>query len=352
VTPDLSAIVVSHATSSEAAACVASLSEAFAREGVRGEIVLVDCASDEGERALLKTIPADRKILLADNRGYSGGANAGLAAARGGKLLVCNADIVFHPGALTALADSLEVSARGAVGPLCVWDENGLLLLPPGFAPSFLGDFAQVRGDGGSPLARRRFAAFARQTLRLWREGGRARHLSGAVLAARRDVFDRVGRFDERFPFEYEETEWEDRVRAAGLELRFEPRARVRHLWGASSSRNSGTAARRSASRREYRNRRYGRAGGLLLELALRERTRPGPRLRPERSAPPSFAPRPGAFLAVSPNPSGLPFAGASLETGFAFPAEILDRLSGRWYFTVFRAEDGRPVERGAWERP
>ncbi len=348
MTPDLSAIVVSHATSSEAAACVASLSEAFAREGVRGEIVLVDCASDEEQRALLKAVPADRTLLLADNRGYSGGANAGLAAARGDKLLVCNADVVFHPGAVAALADSLEVPARGAVGPLCVWDEKGLLLLPPGFAPSFFGDLAQLRGSGGSPLARRRFAAFARQTLRLWREGGRARHLSGAALAARRDVFDRVGRFDERFPFEYEETEWEDRVRAAGLELRFEPLARVRHLWGASSSRNFGTAARRSASRRQYRDRRYGRIGRLLLEAA---RERPESRVRLETGAPPSFPPRPGAFLAVSPNPSGLPFAGASLQTGFELPREVLDRLSGRWYFTIFRGEDGRPLERLAWER-
>jgi N-acetylglucosaminyl-diphospho-decaprenol L-rhamnosyltransferase len=351
VTPDLSAIVVSHATSAEAAACVASLSEAFAREGVRGEIVLVDCASDEDEQALLKTVPANRTIFLADNRGYSGGANAGLAAAHGSKLLVCNADVVFHPGAVAALADSLEVPARGAVGPLCVWDEKGLLLLPPGFAPSFLGELAQVRGGGGFPLGGRRFAAFARQTRRLWRQGGRARHLSGAVLAARRDVFDRVGRFDERFPFEYEETEWEDRVRAAGLELWYEPGARVRHLWGSSSSRNSGTASRRSASRREYRNRRYGRIGRLLLERAARERPEPAPRLRLERGAPPSFAPRPGAFLALSPNPSGLPFAGASLETGFEFPREVLDRLSGRWYLTIFRGEDGRPLDRMAWER-
>ena len=348
MTPELSAIVVSHATSTEAAACAASLSEAFTREGVRGEIVLVDCASDEKERALLKAVPADRTILLADNRGYSGGANAGLAAARGGKILVCNADVVFHSGAVAALAESLELPARGAAGPLCVWDERGLLLLPPGHAPSFFGDLAQVRGDGSSALARLRFAAFSRRTLRLWREGGRVRHLSGAVLAARRDVFDRVGRFDERFPFEYEETEWEDRVRAAGLELRFEPRARVRHLWGSSSSRDPGTAARRSASRREYRNRRYGRAGRVLLERASRRR--PRSRVHVETGAPPSFSPRPGAFLAVSPNPSGIPFAGASLENGFSLPREVLDRLSGRWYFTVFRGEDGRPLERLAWE--
>ena len=65
----------------------------------------------------------------------------------------------------------------------------------------------------------------------------------------------------------------------------------------------------------------------------------------------PSFAPRPGAWLAVSPNPSRLPFAAADLRTGFVFPGEIRERLAGRWYFTVFRREDGHPLETFAWER-
>jgi hypothetical protein len=62
-----------------------------------------------------------------------------------------------------------------------------------------------------------RFAPFARRTLALWERGGEARRLVGAVLAARREVFDRVGGFDEKYPFEYEETDWEIRVRRAGL---------------------------------------------------------------------------------------------------------------------------------------
>jgi hypothetical protein len=87
------------------------------------------------------------------------------------------------------------------------------------------------------------------------------------VLAARRDVFDAAGRFDERYPFEYEETEWEERVRAEGFDLRFVPQARVRHLWAVSSSRSPETAARRAASEELYR-RRYGPIGRAILARA------------------------------------------------------------------------------------
>jgi GT2 family glycosyltransferase len=295
-------------------------------------------------------IPADRCLLLSENRGYSGGANAGLAAARGGKLLLCNADVVFQAGAVAALAAALEDSTVGVAAPVCVWDEGGRLLLPPGFAPGFWRDWEQLSAGRRPRADNRRFAGFARETLRLWREGGRAPHLSGAVLAVRRGVFDLVGRFDERFPFEYEETEWEERVAAAGLELTLVHEARVRHLWARSSSRNPESAARRAQSQRLYRDRRYGRGGRLLLERASR-RSRP-PALRVETgTVPPSFPPRPGAFLAVSPNPSRLPFAGADLEVGFTFPPEIRDALAGRWYFSVFRRSDGQPLETFAWEK-
>ncbi len=60
--------------------------------------------------------------------------------------------------------------------------------------------------------------------------GGETDNLTGSVLVARRAVFDRVGRFDERYLHEYEETEWEDRVLRSGLSLRVEPAARAFHF--------------------------------------------------------------------------------------------------------------------------
>jgi hypothetical protein len=347
MTPEVSAIVVNHRSAAEAGHCVASLARAFTEEGIPGEIVLVDCGSGSEEVSLLRAIPADRHVLLPENRGYSGGVNAGLACARAGSLLLVNADVVFAGGALTALLRAIGERATGAAAPLSVWDERARLRLPPGFAPGFFRDLAQLLSGRFPALDNRRFASFARSTLRLWEGGGRTRHLSGAVLAARRDVFDAAGRLDEAFPFEYEETEWEDRVRSCGYDLVFVPEARVRHLWAVSASRNPETGERRRTSERLYRRRRYGRAGLALLEQAARFPA-PAPALPP--IAEPRLAPRSGAAVAISPNPSGFPFAAADLSEEFRLPGEVEAGLSpGPWYFTVFRTADGRPIERFHW---
>lgn len=349
MTPEVSAVVVSHRSAAEAVACVESLREEFVLAGLSGEVVLVDCASGEQEARALREARADALLLLPENRGYSGGANAGLARARSALLVVCNADVLFERGAVPALLSAVEDARVGVAGPLCFWDAGGRLRMPAGFAPGFLRDLLQLCAGRLPALDRRRFAAAARESLRLWEHGGEVRHLTGAVLAARRDVFDRAGRFDERFLFEYEESEWEQRVRAAGLVLRFEPRARVRHLYARSASRSPEAGSRREASRRFYRRRRYGTLGAGILERAapLSRRPAAAPLARPELPR------RPGAALALSPNPSVLPFVGAALDRDFALPPEVLPSLApGPLYLRVFRENDGEPLETFVWDRP
>jgi len=351
VTPEISAVVVNYRTAAEAAECVRSLRTGFESRGLRGEVILVDCASGPGEVERLSAAGPDVLVALPENRGYSGGVNAGLARARGGLLVLSNADVVFEAGAVTALRAAASEPSVGAAAPLAVWDAEGRLRLPSGFPAGFLRDLRQVSAGRFPGLDERRFAAFARREAGLWERGGDTDHLVGVVLAARRDVFDRAGRFDERYPFEYEETEWESRVRKAGLRLVFAPQARVRHLWARSvaAADPEETAARRDASARRYRERRYGRLGRALLTRAQRAGRRPAARPLPE----PLLPAREGASVALSPNPSLVPFAGALLDREFRLPEE----LSASWptgpvYLRVFETATGRPLETFVWSRP
>jgi N-acetylglucosaminyl-diphospho-decaprenol L-rhamnosyltransferase len=347
--PSVSAVVVNHRSAAECAECIGSLRASFAEARTDGEIVLVDCASGPEEAERLSILGADVFLPLSENRGYSGGINAGLARASSDRLLLCNADVMLLPGALPPLLAAIAEPSVGAAAPLAFWDSGRRLRLPPGDPLEFVRELARLAAGRFPALDARQFAAFGRESLVLWRSGGAARHLIGAVLAARRDVFDRVGRFDERFPFEYEETEWEDRVRRRGLELRFVVESQIRHLWSVSASRSPETGTRRRLSRANYWERRYGRLGRAILEAVS---ARPGPLPPVRRLEWPSVPARPGAWLAISPNPALFPFAGTPLADDFDLPGEISASLpSGRLFFCVFSEANGHPLETYVWEK-
>jgi GT2 family glycosyltransferase len=332
---EVAGIVVSHRSAVEAGRAVASLRRAFAETGVSGEAVLVDCGSGPDELGRLEEAGADRLVAI-ENRGYSGGVNAGIAAAQARVFLFCNADVELLPGALGPLLEAAGRPEVGAASPVQHADPEGRLLLPSGFGAGFARDLAQAAG--GRWGADGRFARHAARQWRLWREGGETDYLTGSLLAVRRQVVDRIGRFDERFPFEYEETEWEDRLRSARLTLRVVSQARARHAAGTSSARNPGTGARRRESRRVYRLRRYGRIGSAFLALAERRSPTAG-----VPAAPAVFEARGEDFaVAVSPNPSLLPFAAVGLQSAVE-AAWLASSAGGPLYARVFRVRDGRP---------
>jgi len=269
---ELSAIVVSHRSAREAAAATSALRRAFTETGIAGEIVLVDCGSGAGEAASLRDAGADRVVAI-ENRGYAGGVDAGMAASSGPMLALSNADVELAPGALGPLVETAARPEVGACAPVAHADPEGRLALPTGFGAGFARDAAQTMG-GRSRRADARFARYAARQWRLWSEGGETDYLAGAFLVLRKEVVDRVGRFDERFPFEYEETEWEDRARSAGFVFRVVSGARARHAPGTSAARNPGTGERRRIARLVYRSRRYGRLGTSVLAW-LERRSRP-----------------------------------------------------------------------------
>jgi hypothetical protein len=57
--------------------------------------------------------------------------------------------------------------------------------------------------------------------------------------------------------------------------------------------------------------------------------------------------------VAVSTNPSLVPFAGSPLGGGFRLPADVLASLApGPVYLRSFDPRDGRALETFVWEKP
>jgi N-acetylglucosaminyl-diphospho-decaprenol L-rhamnosyltransferase len=70
----------------------------------------------------------------------------------------------------------------------------------------------------------------------------------GAFALVRRDLFDQLGGFDERFFLYYEEVDLCRRIHAAGYRVQYWPELRVQHIGGVSARTVAGATVARSGS--------------------------------------------------------------------------------------------------------
>ena len=176
--------------------------------------VLVDCESDPAAlTALLLGRGAIEPLPLPENRGFAGGANAGLERAFGmgaSHAVLLNDDVLVEPGCIDALAAG--AGETGAASPRI----DG----PPGVA------FA------GAELELKR--GFGRHV-----DGG-LDYLTGACICFSRSAWEIVGPFDESLFLYYEDVDWSLRARAKDVPLTVVQAARASHAGGSSSGGEEG----------------------------------------------------------------------------------------------------------------
>ena len=132
----IGAVVVDHDAGPLLEGCVRSLLD----DGASPVVVVENGAAGSAATALADLpagpdAPSVRLVRPGRNLGYGAGVNRGLAALAGDPappewILVCNADLVVHPGALAALRQALESEPAWAlVGPRILdRDRRGLSL--------------------------------------------------------------------------------------------------------------------------------------------------------------------------------------------------------------------------------
>jgi GT2 family glycosyltransferase len=195
-------------------ACLEAL---LAQIGAGDEILVVDNDSTDGSVELLRSrFPSIQVVCNARNLGYAGGANAGLRRARGDLFILVNPDVEVHPGWLGALKEALQEERVGVAG--CK------LYYPDGRTIQHAGGIINF------PLAAADHYGYRQRDEGQWDRGRAVDYVTGAALALRRDVLDRVGFFDEGFcPAYYEEVDFCFRARDAGYQVRYVPTAVATH---------------------------------------------------------------------------------------------------------------------------
>jgi N-acetylglucosaminyl-diphospho-decaprenol L-rhamnosyltransferase len=208
-----------------------SLAKATTR---RYQVVLADNGSTDGAPQRAAERPGVEFLSTGGNLGYGGGANRGVASLSDefGWVVVANPDIEWGPDSLDKLLDAADRWPRGgAFGPL-IREPNGVVYPSARLLPS-LG-----RGIGHASLGKlwpdNPWTRSYRQsdTTVVERTAG---WLSGSCLLLRREAFEAVHGFDERYFMYFEDVDLGDRLGAAGWQNVYVPDAEVMHIGGAAT---------------------------------------------------------------------------------------------------------------------
>jgi GT2 family glycosyltransferase len=181
------------------------------------EIVVVDNNSTDNSVPLLRSHFPDVKVICNErNLGYAGGANTGLRAATGDVLILLNPDIQVHEGWLAALKDALKDERVGVAGCKLLYPGDEII--------------QHAGGIINLPMALPDHYGYRQRDEGQWNQTREVDYVTGAALALRRCVLDEVGFFDQGFhPAYYEEADFCLRVRRAGYQVLYVPKAVATH---------------------------------------------------------------------------------------------------------------------------
>jgi len=223
--PKVSIVLVTHNRAELTLRCLLSIA---AHDFDDLEVIVIDNQSIDKTKDLLSRIPGARVVLNPTNVHFLKACNQATDLANGKYLLFLNNDAELKHGTIRSAVDLLEQDATvGAVGarivlPNATLQEAGGIVWNDGRTSLY--------GRGGDPMSLQYL--FRRDV----------DYCSGAFLVTPRELFVRLGKFDEAFaPAYYEETDYCVRLWEHGYRVVYEPKCVIEH-YEFGSSKNSGSA--------------------------------------------------------------------------------------------------------------
>lgn len=183
-------------------------------------IVVVDNACTDDTADIART--AGCEVVRCERSGYGAAINRGARELEGEFFAVLNPDIRFFA------ADTVQRLAHHFMHPQVGLVAPALELL-----------------DGSLQDSARRTPTPANLLFRRWlspergwvRRGGDVEWTVGAFWLVRREAWERIGGFDERYFLYFDDVDLCHRMRAAGHTVRFDPTVRAQHAFQAASRR-------------------------------------------------------------------------------------------------------------------
>lgn len=193
------------------------------------EVIVIDnCSDDPIEPIIREQYPEVICIRSDYNRGFAGGNNLGIAAARGKYLLLINNDTEITNGMIDKLLEAFEqLPDAGIICPKICYFEPPHLIQYVGYTKM------------NYYTARNTTIGHLKPDQGQYSKIMRTHYAHGAAMMLPRTVVDKVGMMPEFFFLYYEELDWCEQIKRAGYGIYVEPNALIYHKESVSVGRNS-----------------------------------------------------------------------------------------------------------------
>lgn len=261
-------IIVSYNTRDETLDCIRSLVNHETEH--QQEIIVCDNNSSDGSpEAIAREFPQVKLIASKENLGFARGSNRAIEESTGDLVILLNPDTIVHEGVLDITARYLtEHPEVGMLGARLIGSNGETQFSQRRFQTIWMSLAETCYLHFLFPMA-----TWTGQIDRFTEHYERINEcdwVSGAFIATRREVLDKIGPLDPRFFMYDEDKDWCYMCREAGWKVMYHPDVRITHLGELSSSKNVRTLyPRRVESELLFAKKHYSLAGYLVLRLLL-----------------------------------------------------------------------------------
>jgi GT2 family glycosyltransferase len=234
---DISICIVSYNVKDDLRECLSSIRNNL--KGIGAEVIVVDNASRDGSAAMAKELFPEFLIIESrENLGFAKANNVAFRNSHADAILFLNPDtVITGRGFKGALDDFMSRKELGAMGPKLLNADGslqqGLRRFPGVFDTIVRFTFLRKLPFLDKLTQGYRMRGFDFDSM------SEIDQISGAAFFIKRDVFMRVGLFDENFFVFYEEVDLCRRIWESGLKIVYDPSMEIIHKGGQSRKENN-----------------------------------------------------------------------------------------------------------------